>query len=929
MTASHWLARLFSAPSRKRSAKKFQTGLRRLSLEILEDRLALTTLETGLQGYWNFDGNGLDSSGNGRDLTLVGNPGFAAGMSRQALQLHGDGLQYAIRPVSDSAFSFLGSSDFTVQIWVNYNLSPSIRQQTLIEKFTGGSGPGWTLTADGSHFQFYPISDGHGVGSFVTGAWHDIVAERAGGVFSLFYDGHQVGGSTVGGAIPDTLKPLLIGGRDQNPGFALDGKVDDVGIWNRALTTDEISTLWNSGAGTPIMGVSLLTATVTVSTANAAYTGSPYNTANLTTSVTPITSTGSFSYVYYSDAAGQTTIAPPSFAGTYYVRTVFTSSDFASFSNAASDVVPFTITPATVPMETGLQGYWNFDGNGLDSSGNGRDLTLVGNPEFVTGEFGQALYLQGDGLQYAMRSVSDSAFAFLGSSDYTVQIWVNYNLSPSARQQTLIEKFTGGGGPGWTLTSDGSHFQFYPIADGYDVGTFTTGAWHDIVAERSGGIFSLFYDGNQIAGGPMGGAITDSLNPLLIGRRNTADGRNFAVDGKIDDVGIWNRALTAGEIATLWNGGAGTPIHGVSLLTPTVTVSDNSGVYTGSPFEANGTVTGVNNTDLGTPTFTYYLASDTTFASPLTGAPKDVGSYVVVASYIANGNYTSASGNAAFQITPATLPVLVTSDVMLANKGGDDHGGDNDQDGHQAHRSPPPLTGTVNGNPFTSNTTFTTAQGDVLTVTLSSSVTIKSPVGVYPIVATITGTGNANYVQPTAGNMYVVTTGHDSGTGGKNVSFWDNKRNILLFNIADLNALDQLNLRNDNGSNFDPTTAAQLQGWLRSDADRIVKSLSIQLAVMDLNILSGYVKTTDVIYAGDLLRFTGTSLNVTGLDGGGFITVGNLMTLANNSLAIFTRTDNRDECHDLLNEYLDAIEDSLEAANNNKSFVQQYVPSGS
>jgi hypothetical protein len=56
----------------------------------------------------------------------------------------------------------------------------------------------------------------------------------------------------------------------------------------------------------------------------------------------------------------------------------------------------------------------------------------------------------------------------------------------------------------------------------------------------------------------MGGVITDSMNPLLIGRRNMGDPSNFALAGAVDDVAIWNRALTAEEIATLWNGGAGT-----------------------------------------------------------------------------------------------------------------------------------------------------------------------------------------------------------------------------------------------------------------------------------------------------------------------------------------------------------------------------------
>ena len=49
-----------------------------------------------------------------------------------------------------------------------------------------------------------------------------------------------------------------------------------------------------------------------------------------------------------------------------------------------------------------------------------------------------------------------------------------------------------------------------------------------------------------------------------------------------------------------------------------------------------------------------------------------------------NANYNTATGTATVTIGKATLPVLVTSDLMLANQSGDDH-----DDG--THRSPPPL----------------------------------------------------------------------------------------------------------------------------------------------------------------------------------------------------------------------------------------------
>ncbi len=353
-------------------------------------------------------------------------------------------------------------------------------------------------------------------------------------------------------------------------------------------------------------------------------------------------------------------------------------------------------------------------------------------------------------------------------------------------------------------------------------------------------------------------------------------------------------------------------------LSTTTTVGAGPFTYDGTVHAGgSGTVTGPDGFSTSATSVTYSGNSDGTGVAD----QIDAGTYYVTAHYAGDTNHTPSNGAAvAITINKATLPVSVTSDLMLAGKTGCD---EHDEDNHRDPRvAPPPLTGMLNGAPFTVTTTFKTAQGDTLTVTLSSGVTGKSDVGAYPIVAAVTGAASANYVQPTSGNLYVVTTGDDSGTGARNVSFWDTKGNAKLITAADLTSLDQLNLRNDNGSNFDPTTAAQLDNWLRGDTDHVVKALSIQLAVMDLNVLFGYVKTTDVVYAGNLLQFAGSAYSVTGLDGGGFITVGNLTTLANNSLANYTAAAKCNNDLGGLSKYLDALEDALEAANNNTSFVQ-------
>jgi hypothetical protein len=209
---------------------------------------------------------------------------------------------------------------------------------------------------------------------------------------------------------------------------------------------------------------------------------------------------------------------------------------------------------------SGLAVYYQFDGSGADSSGNGRDLSLFGGVGFAPGLFGQALDLHHNNSQYAQRPVDDPVLNF-GAGDFTIQTWVNFNALDG--EQTLIEKFAGGSGPGWTLTKlSDNQLRF---ATGFAPGgvlnsstvNITTGTWHDIIVRRSGTSFDLFFDGVDAVSASNSSPIDTTTNPLLIGRRDAADGRDFSVDGRLDENAIWTRALDGSEIAELYNNGQG------------------------------------------------------------------------------------------------------------------------------------------------------------------------------------------------------------------------------------------------------------------------------------------------------------------------------------------------------------------------------------
>jgi hypothetical protein len=273
---------------------------------------------------------------------------------------------------------------------------------------------------------------------------------------------------------------------------------------------------------------------------------------------------------------------------------------------------------------------------------------------------------------------------------------------------------------------------------------------------------------------------------------------------------------------------------------------------------------------------------------------------------------TDAAGNtssfAADITVKALLTVATNSTLMLVGN------------------SPPPLTGSVNGTPFTGAITYTLPYGGQITVTLSTAATAASAVGQYAITATLSGANASNYLIDPAtshvGTLYVVSVGPDpsSTTGAQAVTFWDNRGNAKLITAADLSSLDALNLLTQGGSAFDPHSVQQLQAWLSTSPNATAAyRLAVELAAMDLNVLTGYVNMTDLVYASGLAPYA-TAYRITGLTSGGFIDIQYLMQAAN---AVLGQANPGVPSGDPNQAYEQALTAVLHGANGNADFVAQ------
>jgi uncharacterized repeat protein (TIGR01451 family) len=147
------------------------------------------------------------------------------------------------------------------------------------------------------------------------------------------------------------------------------------------------------------------------------------------------------------------------------------------------------------------------------------------------------------------------------------------------------------------------------------------------------------------------------------------------------------------------------------------------------------------------------------------------------------------------------------------------------------------------------------------------------------------------------------------GGGGRTIGFWGNKNGQALIGVDDLALLSGLNLVNEDGSAFDPTTAAQVRDWLRGARGwNMAYMLSAQLAAMALNVHNGFVLGSALVYAPDT-----TSANAAG-----FATVAALMAEANAELGLHPTAF----AGDAWRVYQEALKDALDSANNNLTFVQ-------
>jgi len=423
----------------------------------------------GLVAYYPFSGNANDASGNANNGTATGATLTADrfGNANSAYNFANTGQN--INFFSDGAWC---ANNHTISLWFNSAFISGKDQYLLAKRSSCLSGTethnfemrisptnnsldmGWggIPTTNGAYF--FNIS-------FTPNTWNNVVYVRNGADFYVYLNGVMV--ATQNGNCPF-------------PNDDYNGKLDDIGIWNRALSHQEVTNMYNQ--------------------------------------VSP-----------YSDTC-----------------------------NAVSG-----------SLTQGLVGYWPFCGNANDDSGNGNNGTVNG-ATLTTDRFGN----------------SNSAYSFNGTSNFievpdnnlldvsnnfTISLWMkisDYAVALSSDpQSTVLSKPKPGFSTGYCISAyynlNNNKFSFNGVINSTQIYQTSNSApplntWINVIYTYDGASSKLYKNGVLESSSNVVYSLLNSTSSLFFGKEfdNASTSKRY-FKGLIDDIGIWNRALTTQEVTQLFN----------------------------------------------------------------------------------------------------------------------------------------------------------------------------------------------------------------------------------------------------------------------------------------------------------------------------------------------------------------------------------------
>jgi hypothetical protein len=434
------------------------------------------------------------------------------------------------------------------------------------------------------------------------------------------------------------------------------GSVDEVSIYSRALSAAEIQGIY--GAGSSGKCITAFAPTILTQPQNQSVLAGT----NVTFSVT---ATGTLPLAYQwqlnsSNIVGATsaslllTNVQLSATGSYSVIVSNSGGSLAS-SNATLTV---HLPPPCATPPSGLVSWWRAQGDATDQA-SGNNGTTTGNVSFGPGRVGQCFVFDGRGAAVQLGNPAN-----LQLQDFTIETWIK-------RGSTSVASFNGNGlgiifgynNGGYDLLLNAAGTPALSQAGVYSLfasASITDLNFHHLAVSKSGSNVVFYIDGVAYP--------APAYNPGFIFNTSVSIGgigNTYNFFGSVDELSIYNRALSANEIQGIYNASSSgkcvvavAPSITSQPANQTVTIGTNAvfTVATGgtAPFSYQWSFNGTN------------LAGATSSNFVLTNAlPAYAGAYSVV---VTNSAGSATSSNAVLTVVfpPATVQLVGVTNAPAA-----------------------------------------------------------------------------------------------------------------------------------------------------------------------------------------------------------------------------------------------------------------------